>query len=211
MKKGKMKKLLVKYFQRRGSMLCKLKNIIVAIIALSMILCLCSCSKNNDGVKVDSGVSQKIDIETFLALKNKNDVQKCFGNPLPTEEGYEEYEHYDDIVFMDNNLSIMACYEDENLHSIGLTYYFVGMQDLELAKDMMAYVPSVVDVKNAENFIVEIVDDFTEKFGEPEVFNSPVNTTTYTWTLDGCEIKVQDCIDSDPLRLTGAINIDLNY
>lgn len=106
---------------------------------------------------------------------------------------------------------MLVDYDEETLESISLTYYFIGMQDVELATDMISYKPSSEDISKAEIFVEELVTTFTEKYGEPDIFNSPVSTTTYTWNANDCEIEVQNNIDNEQLSLIGAIDISIEY
>lgn len=167
-------------------------NILVVVIAF----CISACSSNGENLS----------IEAFLELESKKDVVDCFGEPISTES----YDHYD-VIFMDNNFSMLVDYDEETLESISLTYYFIGMQDVEMAMDMISYEPSSDDISKAEIFVEELVSTFTGKYGEPDIFNSPVSTTTYTWIVDDCEIEVQNNINNEQLSLIGAIDVRIEY
>ncbi len=174
-------------------MFSRLKMYIFVIV---IAFCMSACSSSIDNLTIN----------TLLELRTKNDVVECFGKPASTES----YDHYD-VIFMDNKFSMLVNYNEEALEHILLTYYFIGMQDIELAMDMLSYSPSLDDINKAELFVKELVSSFEEKFGEPEIFNSPVETKTYIWTVEGCEIQVQDNIDNEQLSLIGAIEVKVKY
>ena len=50
------------------------------------------------------------------------------------------------------------------------------------------------------------------KYGDPEIYDSPVDTTTYSWYVGDCEIELADYTGNDQfLKVFGAYEIIIYY
>ncbi len=181
----------------------KKKPIIIAVILLLCLTIGFIVVKFNE--KPSERCSNEVHIDTLLELENKNDIEKL----LDTYRS-EENNSYD-VEFMEQEVLLLVDYNGESIDDISIGYHFEGIHNADMSiGEILSYQPSQQDIRNAENFLYELVDDFTEKFGEPQIFNSPVNTTTYTWFHNECEIEVIDCINSDT-GVMGAVDIRIKY
>lgn len=150
--------------------------------------------------------NRDLTIDKLLTLETREDVISLLGksDDSETEDSY-------DVTFMRNDYYMIVKYNDDSIDHCTLTYDFPGMANIELAVDMLEYEPTSKDISVANNLVDELLNTFNEKFGEPEVFNSPVSTTTYTWIVDSNEIELVNYIGNDELSLIGAIDIRINY
>lgn len=168
---------------------------IVAIVIAAMLIIIGVISaviaKNKD-----------LTIDKLLALETREDVISLLGKS--EEDSY-------DVTFMGNEFYMLVDYNDDFIDHCSLTYDFLGMQNIELAVDILDYEPTDKDISTANKLVEELLGVFTEKFGDPEVFNSPVSTTTYTWIVDSNEVELVNSIKNDELCLMGAIDIRVKY
>lgn len=150
--------------------------------------------------------NRDLTIDKLLTLETREDVISLLGksDDSETEDSY-------DVTFMRNDYYMIVKYNDDSIDHCTLTYDFPGMANIELAVDMLEYEPTSKDISVANNLVDELLNTFNEKFGEPEVFNSPVSTTTYTWIVDSNEIELVNYIGNDELSLIGAIDIRIQY
>ena len=179
-----------------------IRRIIPIFFLVVVVVGLCSCSKNETKT---GNHSDKITIDNLLAIESKEDAKKLLGRPKNAQN--DSY----DIKFMGNEVLLLVDYSDSAITDISLGYFFEGINNAGMsASEILSYQPSRKDIQSANRFLDVLIADFTEKFGNPQIFNSPVNTTTYTWFYGENEIEVQDNINSD-IGVMGAIDIRIKY
>lgn len=165
--------------------------IVVTVILIIISVISAIVAKNKD-----------LTIDKLLALETREDVISLLGKS--EEDSY-------DVTFMRNDFYMLVDYNDDFIDHCSLTYDFPGMENIELAVDILDYEPTDKDISTANKLVEELLSVFTEKFGDPEVFNSPVSTTTYTWIVDSNEVELVNSIENDELCLIGAIDIRVKY
>lgn len=172
----------------------KIKKIVSGLLIFTMVFISCSCSRGGNW-----------DIEGLLKLKNKSDIYRIFGKAKDETESY-------DITFMDRDVTLLVDYDDsENIERINLGYHYEGMKDIELAVDMISYIPTYEDLHIAGTYLEEVNAAVKDMFGYPDdIYLSPIHTETYTWECEGFSIEVTDQIGTD-LGLVSAVGVRIEY
>ena len=111
---------------------------------------------------------------------------------------------------MSDDYFMMFDYNNNNIDHYTLTYSFPGSENIENALDLINYKPTSKDIATANKTFDKLLNAFKEALGTPDIFNSPISTTTYTWTTDTREIELVNYIDNEELSVIGAIDIRVN-
>lgn len=187
-RKAEVRKVVRKYF--------KIAAAPVAAVMLAVVVFLFVTCQNKN-----------LTIDKVLALETKDNVVSLLGKPKNSD-----VENSYDITFMGTNYFAIFHYDDnDRLSDCTFTYSFSGMRHIEKAIDLLDYKPTDEDISEARRLINQLLETFTEQFGEPEHFNSPVETTTYTWFADTTQIELIDIVANESLSLIGAIDLRFSY
>lgn len=149
---------------------------------------------------------KNLTFEDILNIQTESDVSKHFGSTMTSED-----DDFVDITFMNKNVSVSVDYDGKNVERIKLYYGFEGMKDIESIIDSLSYKPTSKDIADAREFWEQICTYCNENYGDADIWNSPVNTSTYTWILETCEIEVVNYIENEDLSLLSAVDITINF
>lgn len=169
-----------------------------AIIALTVAILLTT------GIAIYNKITE-LTIEKLLCLYTQEDVKSLLGKPDNAE--YNSY----DVKFMGEKFYLAFDYDGEELNDFSLVYRYPGADDLESAGELLDYKVTSSDRKAANKILNEVISSFKEKYGDPKIFNSEVDTTTYTWVINDRMIELYDYTDNDDMgSMFGAFSIDVN-
>ena len=147
----------------------------------------------------------ELTIEKLLSLYTQDDVTSLLGEPDNAE--YNSY----DVKFMGEKFYLAFDYDGNELTDFSLVYHYPGTEDLETAGDLLDYKITSRDRESANKILDEVMSSFKEKYGSPKVFNSEVDTITYTWIINNRMIELYDYTDNDDMgSMFGAFSIDVN-
>lgn len=147
----------------------------------------------------------ELTIEKLLLLYTQDDVTSLLGEPDNAE--YNSY----DVKFMSEKFYLAFDYDGNELTDFSLVYHYPGTEDLETAGELLDYKITSRDRASANKILDEVMSSFKEKYGDPKVFNSEVDTTTYTWIINDRMIELYDYTDNDDMgSMFGAFSIDVN-
>lgn len=169
---------------------------IAAVITIIIVICIISSA---------IAKSRDLTLDKLLPLETREDVISLLGESKSTE-----VENSYDVTFMSDDYFVMFDYNDNNIDHYTLTYSFPGSKNIENALDLINYKPAYKDIATANKTFDKLLSAFKEELGTPDIFNSPVSTTTYTWTTDAREIELVNYIDNEELSVIGAIDIRVN-
>ena len=147
----------------------------------------------------------ELTIEKLLSLYTQDDVTSLLGKPDNAE--YNSY----DVKFIGEKFYLAFDYDGNELTDFSLAYHYPGTEDLETAGELLDYKITSRDREAADKILDEVMSSFQEKYGDPKVFNSKVDTTTYTWVINDRMIELYDYTDNDDMgSMFGAFSIDVN-
>ncbi len=147
--------------------------------------------------------TKELTIEKLLAWYTKKDVVSLVGSDDDNDGFY-------DVKYLGKKFSLIVKYDGDNLNRWSLSYNYPGVDDLDSIMDLPDYKVTEKDRTAAANVLDELLKFYTELFGEPEIFESPVNTTTYTWIVHDRMIELTDYTGNNDLALISAIEIRVN-
>jgi len=167
--------------------------VLLIVLVLSMI-----------GTAIYNKVTE-LTIEKLLALYTHEDVISLLGEPKETK--YNSY----DVDFMGEDFYLAFHYDENAVNSFDLIYHYPGTEEIETVGEIFDYTITISDRQAAGEILEKVMASFTEKFGKPKVFNSQINTTTYTWIVNDRMIELYDYTSNDDMgQLFGAFEIDVN-
>lgn len=171
---------------------------IFTIIALTVAILLTT------GIAIYNKITE-LTIEKLLCLYTQEDVKSLLGKPDNAE--YNSY----DVKFMGEKFYLAFDYDGEELNDFSLVYRYPGADDLETAGELLNYKITSNDRKAANRILDKVISSFKEKYGDPKIFNSEVDTTTYTWVINDRMIELYDYTDNDDMgSMFGAFSVDVN-
>lgn len=111
----------------------------------------------------------------FLNVKCQDDIEAIAGAPESISEKFGTY--YYCVSLMDHEFSLHVEYNDRRM-----------IEEISLN--------SVDDrIENLDAALSVLVQSISNKYGQPDRFDSPANTTTFTWIIDDWEMELQDWAD----------------
>ena len=156
------------------------------------------------GVIVYNKITE-LTIEKLLSLYTKTEAISLVGEPADAK--YNGY----DVKFMGEVFNLSFDYDGATLKHFSLLYYYPGRNKVETVEELLDYKITANDRESANQILGQVLSSFTEKYGKPDVFNSKVSTTTYTWIINDRMIELYDYTGNDDLgSLLGAFSIDVN-
>ena len=91
-------------------------------------------------------------------------------------------------------------------------YLYDGMRGMDSVLERLDYTVTAKDRRLAKEAIETAACELAEKYGDPEIYDSPVDTTTYSWYVGDCEIELADYTGNDQfLKVFGAYEIIIYY
>lgn len=170
---------------------------IFAIIALIVAILLTA------GIAIYNKLTE-LTVEKLLCLYTQEDVKSLLGKPDNAE--YNSY----DVKFMGEEFYLAFDYDGDELNDFSLVYHYPGT-DSETAGELLNYKITSSDRNAANKILDEVISSFKGKYGDPKVFNSQVDTTTYTWVINDRMIELYDYTNNDDMgSMFGAFSIDVN-
>ena len=146
--------------------------------------------------------SSEITMEEMLPLYSKDETIAYLGDAKNTNSY--------DVYFSNNWYKLTVNYDGNNLNKWSLDYQYPGMKSLKTVAAVQAYIPTAEDVAVAKTIINELISQFAAAYGEYEVFNSTVNTVTYTWTVWDRQIQLYDYTGNNELGRISAVSVVVN-
>lgn len=143
---------------------------------------------------------RSVSIDELIKLSSRKDV-----------ESIATYDKEDDIYyvsFLNTRFSIrFSLDKNESITTWTLSYNFPGQDAVETVEELLSYQPSAEELNAAQSLMNDILIYMTERFGSPDVWESPVDTITYTWIVDNWEIDITDSSMNKDLRIIDVIDI----
>ena len=178
----------------------KMKRAISTVLTLLLIVSMSACAAQG----------KKLTIDTFLTAETRDDIIELLGEPSSSESGYD---HYDSVMYMGDTYSTLVnYYSDGVLNALVMHYYYEGMRaHLDSVAEMFDYALTSSDRQLAKESLETVACELAEKYGDPKVYDSPIDTTTYTWYVGDCEIQLEDHTQNDQFKVLGAYEITIYY
>lgn len=178
----------------------KMKRAISTILTLLLVVSMSACAAQE----------KKLTIDTFLTAETRDDIIDLLGEPSSSESGYD---HYDSVMYMGDTYSTLVnYYSDGVLNALVMHYYYEGMRaHLDSVAEMFDYALTPNDRQLAKESLETAACELAEKYGDPKVYDSPIDTTTYTWYVGDCEIQLEDHTENDQFKVLGAYEITIYY
>lgn len=135
------------------------------------------------------GASEKgLTMDALLEAETKDDIIELLGEPSSSEDSRD---YYESIEYLGESYVVLVSYFGNAPQEIRLAYF--------------------EDAAQAKACVSSAAHTLTETYGEPDIWNSPVNTTTYTWNINGREIELQDNTDNEVLADYFPYDITISY
>ncbi len=178
----------------------KMKRAISTVLTLLLIVSMSACAAQG----------KKLTIDTFLTAETRDDIIELLGEPSSSESGDD---HYDSVMYMGDTYSTLVnYYSDGVLNALVMHYYYEGMRaHLDSVTEMFDYALTPNDRQLAKESLETVACELAEKYGDPKVYDSPIDTTTYTWYVGDCEIQLEDHTENDQFKVLGAYEITIYY
>ena len=176
------------------------KKILVIALTFLWLISMSACSAQG----------KKLTMDAFLKAESRDDIIELLGEPSSSESGYD---HYDSVMYIGDTYSTLVdCYSDGTLNALVMHYYYDGMRaHLDSAAEMFDYILTSKDRQLAKESLETVARELTDKYGDPKVYDSPINTTTYSWYVGDCEIQLEDHTENDQFKVLGAYEITIYY
>lgn len=123
-----------------------------------------------------SASEKGLTMDALLKAETRDDIIELLGEPSSSEDLRD---YYDSVEYLGAAYVVLVSYLGDAPQEIHLAYF--------------------EETKQAKACVSSAAHTLTETYGEPDIWNSPVNTTTYTWNIDGREIELQDNTDNEVL------------
>lgn len=176
------------------------KKILASALAFLWLISMSACSAHG----------KKLTMDAFLKAETRDDIIDLLGEPSSSESGYD---HYDSVMYMGDTYSTLVnYYSDGVLNALVMHYYYEGMRaHLDSVAEMFDYALTPSDRQLAKESLETVACELAEKYGDPKVYDSPIDTTTYTWYVGDCEIQLEDHTENDQFKVLGAYEITIYY
>ena len=179
------------------------KKILASALAFLWLISMSACS----------AYGKKLTMDAFLKAETRDDIIDLLGEPSSSESGDDYYDHYDSVMYIGDTYStLVSYYSDSTLCIIVMHYLYDGMRGMDSVLERLDYTVTAKDRQLAKEAIETAACELAEKYGDPEIYDSPVDTTTYSWDVGDCEIELADYTGNDQfLKVFGAYEIIIYY
>lgn len=176
------------------------KKILVIALTFLWLISMSACSAQG----------KKLTMDAFLKAETRDDIIELLGEPSSSESGAD---HYDSVPYMGDTYSTLVNYSSNGaLRALVMHYYYEGMRaHLDSVAEMFDYVLTSKDRQLAKENLETVACELAEKYGDPEIYDSPIDTTTYSWYVGDCEIQLEDHTENDQFKVFGAYEITIYY
>lgn len=176
----------------------KTKKAVAAILTLLLIVSMTACALHGKNLTMDALVN----------ASTRDEVIELLGDSFSAAGDSDWYES---VEYMGEPYSMLVSYCDNTLDNIAMHCNYEGMRGMDLVLERLNYTVTARERQLAKNALEEVACELTEKYGEPEVYYSPVETTTRSWYVGDCEIELEDHTGNDQFKALGAYEILIWY
>ena len=176
----------------------KTKRAVAAFLMLLLIVSMSACAPHGKNLTLDALVN----------ASTRDEVIELLGEPSSAEGDSDWYES---VEYMGDPYSMLVSYYDNTLDNIAMHCDYEGMRGIDLVLERLDYTVTARERQLAKDDLEEVARELTEKYGDPEVYYSPVETTTRSWYIGDCEIELEDHTGNDQFKALGAYEILIWY
>ena len=151
---------------------------------------------------------KELTMDALVNASTREEMIKLLGEPSSAEEDSDWYES---VEYMGEPYSVLISYHNDTTDNLAMHYDYEGMRGMDLVLERLDYTVTARERQLAKDNLEEVARELTEKYGDPEVYRSPVKTTTRSWYGGNCEIELEDHTENDQLKAFGAYEILIWY